>query len=49
MVWVVLPEDKLVERYEPGKPYRLPRVGDVLTAPDLLPGFRLPVVEIFPD
>ncbi|MBL8132431.1 MAG: Uma2 family endonuclease [Anaerolineae bacterium] len=48
-VWVVYPEDLTVEVYAPGQPVLILGRDGVLTAPDLLPGFELPVADIFPE
>ena len=48
VVWVVLPETKEVEVYVPGQPRKLVSVDGTLDGGDLLPGFTLPVKEIFP-
>jgi Uma2 family endonuclease len=49
VVWVVLPETKEVEIYVPGQPKKLLSVDGTLDGGDLLPGFTLPVKEIFPE
>lgn len=49
VVWVVLPETKEVEIYVPGQPRKLVSVDGTLDGGDLLPGFTLPVKEIFPE
>ncbi len=48
-VWVVNPDNQTVEVYTPGqRAYRL-GPADTLTGGDLLPGFALPVKDIFPQ
>ncbi len=48
-VWVVNPDNQTVEVYTPGqRAYRLGS-ADTLTGGDLLPGFALPVKDIFPQ
>jgi Uma2 family endonuclease len=48
-VWLVNPDNKTVEVYTPGqRAYRL-GPADTLTGGDLLPGFALPVKDIFPE
>lgn len=47
LVWVVLPDVKAVEVYAPGQPIKLFGVEDVLDGGAVLPGFTLPVKEIF--
>ncbi len=46
LVWLVIPDKKLVEVYAPDEDAVLVE-GDVLTAGTLLPGFSLPVRDIF--
>jgi Uma2 family endonuclease len=47
-VWVVYPEGRLVEVYSPGHaPIRMAG-SDLLTAPDILPGFSVQVDALFP-
>jgi Uma2 family endonuclease len=49
-VWVVDTERKEVDVYEAsGAPDRTLRVGDILDAPELLPGFAVPVADLFED
>jgi Uma2 family endonuclease len=48
LVWVVLPEDKVVEVYAPGQPMKLVTLDGELDGGDVLPGFGLPVKDIFP-
>ena len=48
VVWVVYPQDREVEIYTPGKPVQIVDVNGVLEVGTLLPGFRLPVGDIFP-
>lgn len=49
VVWVVLPEKKRVEVYVPDQPVRIIGVDGLLDGGDVLPGFTLPVKEIFPE
>jgi Uma2 family endonuclease len=49
VVWLVLPETKMVEVYAPGQPVRLLRVDDTLDGGAVLPGFTLPLKDIFAD
>lgn len=49
VVWVVLPEEKEVEVYVSGQPKKTVKIDGVLDGADVLPGFSLPVKEIFPD
>jgi Uma2 family endonuclease len=47
-VWVVYPEGRLVEVYAPGRaPVRMAG-KDLLTAPDILPGFSVEADALFP-
>jgi len=48
-VWIVYPERKEVNVLEASGTDRLLREGDALTAPELLPGFSVPVAELFAD
>ncbi len=49
VVWVVNPDNNTVEVYTPGqRAYRL-GPADTLTGSDLLPGFALPVKDVFPE
>lgn len=47
IVWVVNPEEQQVEVHAPGKTVRRFLDEDVLEIPELLPGFKLKVVDIF--
>ena len=47
LVWVAYPRTSTVDAHRRDQPAVTYREGDVLTAGDLLPGFRLPVAEIF--
>lgn len=48
-LWIVDPERQRVEVYAPGKVVQLAYSGDTLTGGDILPGFELPVKDIFPQ
>jgi Uma2 family endonuclease len=48
-VWVVDPKAKTVEVYVPGQPVTPLTVDDTLDGGDILPGFKLPLKDIFPD
>lgn len=48
MVWLVFPESQHVEVYVPDKDVSEMFIGDVLDGGDVLPGFTLPVKDIFP-
>ena len=47
VVWVVDPGHGTVTIHEPGAPTRLLSTTDVLDGAPLLPGFRLPIADIF--
>jgi Uma2 family endonuclease len=47
LVWWVYPDDRVVEFYRLGVLVASLREGDVLAGEDVLPGFTLPVSEIF--
>jgi Uma2 family endonuclease len=47
LVWVLNPRRETVTAYGPGSVARILRVGDVLDGGDVLPGFTLPVANIF--
>ncbi|MBI1792417.1 MAG: Uma2 family endonuclease [Acidobacteria bacterium] len=46
-VWVVYPKKKEVRVHRPGLPVNTLGPGDTLEAPELLPGFRLAVRDVF--
>jgi Uma2 family endonuclease len=48
MVWLVFPEERRVEVYEPDQDVLELDINGVLDGGDVLPGFTLPVREIFP-
>lgn len=48
VVWVVQPETKVVEVYQPGNAVRICRASDTITAGDILPGFEAKVSDFFP-
>lgn len=47
VVWMVDPDDKTVSVHEPGKAAQILRESDTLTGGDVLPGFSVPVKDIF--
>lgn len=49
MVWVVNPWERTVRVYRPGEDSRLLGPGDVLDGGDVLPGFSVPIDEIFAE
>jgi Uma2 family endonuclease len=48
MVWVLRPRPRSVTVHRPGAEPRVLGEGDVLDGEDLLPGFSLPVADVFP-
>lgn len=48
VVWIVRPEIKVVEIHRPGQPFQRVSLEGTLDGGDVLPGFALPVKEIFP-
>ena len=49
LVWIVQPDTREVEVYAPGQPPRVLSVNDALDGGAVLPGFTLPLRELFPD
>jgi Uma2 family endonuclease len=49
MVWLVFPDDKEVEVYVPDSDVRTVEIDGVLDTGHILPGFKLPVRDIFAD
>jgi Uma2 family endonuclease len=47
LVWVVYPDSRLVDVFQPGKPADSFGLDHELDGGDMLPGFKLPVKEIF--
>jgi Uma2 family endonuclease len=48
-VWVIYPEEREVRVFVPGGTSYTRREGDMLTLPELLPDWELPVVRLFED
>ncbi|MDQ7026724.1 MAG: Uma2 family endonuclease [Anaerolineae bacterium] len=48
IVWVVDPDEEVVEVYELGKPVRIVEKTGTLTVESILPSFKLAVKDIFP-
>jgi Uma2 family endonuclease len=48
MVWLIFPEEKRVEVYEPDQDVLELDIDRILDGGDVLPGFALPMREIFP-
>lgn len=49
VVWVVNPPEETVEVYRPGQPVLIVKRDGTLDGGTVLPGFRLPVSDIFPQ
>ena len=49
LVWLVYPHKRLVEVYRPDADVEILAVGDVLTGGEVLPGFSIPVADVFAD
>ena len=49
MAWVINPEEKSALVYRGADAGRLLRVADALDGEDVLPGFRLPLAELFAE
>jgi Uma2 family endonuclease len=49
LIWVLDPAEKTVLVYRTPEPDRLLRVTDTLDGEDVLPGFRLPLAELFAE
>ena len=47
LVWLVYPEKKFIEVYQPGKDIEFLNLEDTLNGGDVLPGFTLPVKNVF--
>ncbi len=47
LVWLVHPRSRTVTEYRSADVIRLLHVDDVLSADDIIPGFRLPLTELF--
>jgi Uma2 family endonuclease len=47
LVWLVFPRQKIVEVYRPQQPSDMLTVSDTLDGYDVLPGFSLPIAELF--
>lgn len=48
-VWLAFPETQTIEVYAPGRPVQILGINDTLDGGDVLPGFSLPVKDIFVD
>jgi Uma2 family endonuclease len=47
MVWILEPSHRTLTVYRPGEPSRVLEMQDMLSGEDVLPGFTMPVTEIF--
>ena len=49
VVWAIDPRHKQIEIYEPSssQPIAILTIGDILTAPEIIPGFQIPVAALF--
>ncbi len=47
VVWIVDAEARTIEVYTPGEPMQLLAIQDTLTVEKLLPGFQLPLADLF--
>ena len=47
VVWAVFPVSQFVEIHAPGQPVKILHLDDTLNGGDILPGFALPVRDIF--
>jgi Uma2 family endonuclease len=49
IVWIIEPQSKAVTVFRPKERARVFKIGDVLTAKGVIPGFKVPVVELFSE
>lgn len=49
LVWVINPNEKVVLVYHSAQTYELLREGDVISGETVIPGFTLPVFELFAE
>jgi len=47
--WEIYPTEQLIDVYEPGKPARTLRIDDSLDGGAVIPGFTLPLKELFAE
>lgn len=47
LLWIVYPDERLIDVYRPGEPAQTLRESDDLDGFDVLPGFSVPVAELF--
>jgi Uma2 family endonuclease len=48
-VWVVYPDERMIDIYDSPRSNRTVGLGDELSDDEILPGFRMPVAELFED
>jgi Uma2 family endonuclease len=48
-IWILVPDQQVVEVYIPGQPVKIIGIDGTLDGGDVLPGFTLAVKDIFPD
>ena len=49
MVWLIYPEQRMVEVYTPDGDVEILFEGDMIDGGEVLPGFSMPVTEVFDD
>ncbi len=49
LYWEIYQDTQSIDVYEPGKPPRALGINDTLDGANVLPGFTLPVKNLFPD
>jgi len=49
LVWVLRPDDGTAVVFASGRPPQELKISDELNGGDVLPGFRLPLADVFPD
>lgn len=49
LYWEMYPKFQTIDVYEPNEPMKTYRINDVLDGGDVMPGFSLPLKEIFKD
>ena len=49
VVWVIYPNDQQVKLYEPGQPVKTVTADEILEGGNVLPGFSVPLKDIFTE
>ena len=49
LVWLIYPQQRMIEVYDPDADVEILVEGDLLTGKEVLPDFNLPVAEVFAD